>query len=70
MAGIYTTDDDGPDECPKCGGTPTLLGTLGRLTWLRCRMCGWQWYLTLPTRAPRDEPVDQTDAHDVASDDD
>ena len=28
--------------CPCCRTTapPTLLGRLGRLTWLRCRICG------------------------------
>lgn len=31
------------DTCPMCNGTPTLLGTLGQTTWLRCRDCGWQW---------------------------
>lgn len=34
------------DTCPMCNGTPTLLGTLGTLTWLRCRDCGWEWPTT------------------------
>lgn len=27
-------------RCTCCGGPLMLLGTLGRLTWLRCRDCG------------------------------
>lgn len=28
------------DGCLACGGELTLLGSLGRLTWFRCRACG------------------------------
>lgn len=31
------------NNCPICGGEPTCLGTLGRITWLRCRRCGWDY---------------------------
>lgn len=27
-------------ECPACGGEGTELGSLGALTWFRCRACG------------------------------
>jgi hypothetical protein len=31
--------------CPRCNGSGGILGTLGKLTWLRCRQCGWEWAL-------------------------
>lgn len=27
-------------RCDLCGGVLVLMGVLGKLTWLRCRMCG------------------------------
>lgn len=27
--------------CPKCNGFAFLLGTMGGVTWLQCRSCGW-----------------------------
>jgi translation initiation factor 2 beta subunit (eIF-2beta)/eIF-5 len=33
--------DELGDECPMCGSPDAaLLGSLGRLTWLRCTACG------------------------------
>lgn len=30
------------EQCEQCkSDTFTLLGTLGPLTWVRCRHCGW-----------------------------
>jgi hypothetical protein len=44
--------------CPGCDGTAfVVLGTLGRLTWLRCRACG----LEVPTDSEFTE-VDYEDA--------
>jgi hypothetical protein len=31
------------NNCPMCEGEPTILGVLGRITWLRCRNCGWDY---------------------------
>jgi rubredoxin len=56
------------NECPMCDGPPVLLGTLGRITWLRCRDCGWQYEADGPIGLddedddPGDEPDD--DARD------
>lgn len=39
---------DDPITCYVCGGDLALLGTLGRLTWLRCIQCGIEQSTTLP----------------------
>ena len=37
---------DPGDGCPTCGGfEATELGTLGRLYWVRCRLCGTDYHL-------------------------
>lgn len=43
-----------PESCPQCDGPPCYLGTLGKLTWLRCRHCGYDWTLTV-TKGHHDE---------------
>ena len=33
-------------ECPQCNAQqPVLLGQLGKLTWVRCQACGWDYSL-------------------------
>lgn len=49
------------NECPMCEGPPVPLGTLGRITWLRCRDCGWQY--------EADGPIDLDDECDDPGDD-
>ena len=41
-------DSDGfdyaePEPCPACNSDGFPLGTLGRLTWYRCRHCGMEF---------------------------
>lgn len=30
-------------NCPMCNGPAYAMGMLGRLLWLRCRDCGWEF---------------------------
>lgn len=41
--------------CPHCAGSPTLLGELGTLAWLRCRQCGTEWNVPVAHLWPPDD---------------
>ena len=48
MNAEVSTDDEGPTECPKCGGKVTKNGTYRVLNWLLMLLVGWlgvQWVL-------------------------
>jgi uncharacterized protein (DUF983 family) len=49
------------NQCPQCGGPGLWLGTLGRVTWLTCRDCGWQY--------EADAPIDLDDEDDDLGED-
>jgi predicted Zn-ribbon and HTH transcriptional regulator len=40
-------------QCPACGGSPNLLGNLGKVTWWRCRDCGIEYQGDAPRIASR-----------------
>jgi hypothetical protein len=56
------------NDCPTCGGPPVLLGTLGRVTWLRCRDCGWEYQADGPI-GPGDDDEDEAILHDCPHED-
>ena len=53
------------NECPMCEGPPVFLGTLGNVTWLRCRDCGWQFEANGPLD---DVPDDEDELDDIEGD--
>jgi hypothetical protein len=46
-----SNEDDDYDVCPACSSEGRSLGFLGRILWLRCRACGWEYSMAR-------EPVD------------
>lgn len=46
--------DDVGDICQVCGGPLYPLGTLGQLTWKRCRNCGMEYSTPADTDADDD----------------
>jgi len=53
------------NDCPMCEGSPEILGTLGKVTWLRCRHCGWEYQATEPIETDEDEEdYDESDLED------
>jgi rubredoxin len=41
-------------ECPECYGEGIPLGALGAKMWVRCRDCGWVYYVEEPNENPPD----------------
>jgi anaerobic ribonucleoside-triphosphate reductase len=43
--------DDMPN-CSVCNGKGIPLGVLGKLSWFRCRNCGWEFSVKCPDLPP------------------